>query len=122
MSYQRVPEDFYPSPGYGTQYPPPTAPPPPGYPAGPPPPPPPLGYDGYPPLPPGFPPSQYNHQPIPGGYQGYFNDVYPPPPPYPRTEVYHCEHYEHHDDGCLSFLKGCLATLCCCCMLEECFF
>ncbi|KAH9624332.1 hypothetical protein KSS87_001829 [Heliosperma pusillum] len=117
MSYQGIPHDSYPPPGYGTQYPPPTAPPPtapppPGYPLGAPPPPPP-GYQAYPPpLPHGYTPPQYNQQQRSGGYQGYFNDGYPPyqpPQSYPPTQVYHCDHYHNnHEDGCLSFLKGCV--------------
>lgn len=89
--------------GYGTQYPAPSAPPPPGYP----------GYEGYPP-PQGYGGGGYGQQHHrPGGYQGYFNDGYPPPPPpppppqpYPHTQVYHCEHYHRQEDGCFSFLKG----------------
>ncbi|KAA8530067.1 hypothetical protein F0562_004776 [Nyssa sinensis] len=99
MSYQRVPQDPYPPPGYGSPYPPP-------HPSAPPPPP----YEGYPPGPP--PPPGYPYPPPPHpGYQGYFNEGYPPPPPPPHPpqpyQVYHCEHYQSQDQtGCFSFLQG----------------
>ncbi|CAA2982833.1 Hypothetical predicted protein [Olea europaea subsp. europaea] len=103
MSYQKVPQEPYPPPGYGTY-------PPPGYPSAPPQPP----YEGYPYPPPGYyPPPQR-----PGdSYQGYFNQGYPPPPPPPQYQVPHCEH--HHNDGdtgCTSFLRGWYVNyfLCCC--------
>ncbi|KAI3457786.1 hypothetical protein Pfo_014449 [Paulownia fortunei] len=99
MSYQKVPQQNYPPPGYGTVYPQPA-----GYPSAPPQPP----HEGYPYPPP--PPSGYPYPPPPqpgGGYQGYFNQGYPLPPPPPPPQVYHCEHH-HHDDGsgCTSFLRG----------------
>ncbi|KAI8541264.1 hypothetical protein RHMOL_Rhmol08G0048300 [Rhododendron molle] len=106
MSYQNVPQEPYPPPGYGstTYY--PSAPPAPG-----PPPPPPPQYDGYgappPPPQPGYP---YPPPPYPG-YQGYFSQGYPPPPPPPQPpqpyQIYHCEHYQYQQEsGCFSFLRG----------------
>ncbi|KAG5534666.1 hypothetical protein RHGRI_022705 [Rhododendron griersonianum] len=103
MSYQNVPQEPYPPPGYGstTYY--PSAPPAPG--------PPPPQYDGYgappPPPQPGYP---YPPPPYPG-YQGYFSQGYPPPPPPPQSpqpyQIYHCEHYQYqHESGCFSFLRG----------------
>ncbi|GFY83203.1 hypothetical protein Acr_02g0014430 [Actinidia rufa] len=77
MSYQKVPQEPYPPPGYGSTYPPP------GYPSAPPAPgpPPPPQYEGYapPPPPPAYP---YPAPPQPG-YQGYFSQGYPAPPPPP---------------------------------------
>ncbi|KAK6256214.1 hypothetical protein QUC31_017933 [Theobroma cacao] len=114
MSYQRVPQDPYPPPGYASPY---SAPPPPGYPSAPPRPPTLPPYEGYPPppLPPGYPPyPQRPGQPY-EGYQGYFAEGYPPPPPPPppgHPQYQHCHHYEHHhyqdqsDAGCFSFLQG----------------
>ncbi|MCD7462652.1 hypothetical protein HAX54_049043, partial [Datura stramonium] len=106
MSYQHVHEGPYPPPGYGPPPPQPQGYPPPGMPA------PPGFYDGGYPAPP--PPLG------PHSYQGYFNDQYPPPPP---QHAYHGQGggYYGDDNGCSSFLRGCLATLCCCCLLEECF-
>ncbi|KAM0890369.1 hypothetical protein ACQ4PT_027158 [Festuca glaucescens] len=129
MSYQRIPpEQPYPPPGKSR----------PGI----------LGLshthllpmsDVYPPLHPPHGPSVYpppqpqgpHYQP-PSGYQGYFNQgyrpYYPPPqlpPPSPRygTHHDHCRHRRHGDEGSNSgFLKGCLAALCCCRLLEECCF
>ncbi|KAG9141935.1 hypothetical protein Leryth_009287 [Lithospermum erythrorhizon] len=99
MSYQKVPQDPYPPPGYGSVYPPPQPPPPPGYPSAPPVNP----YEGYPP------PPQYHHHhhqpPPPYAYQGYFNPGcgHPPPPPPP-----HCDHYHEGNDSFTDFLRGCL--------------
>ncbi|CAK7328381.1 unnamed protein product [Dovyalis caffra] len=105
MSYQKVPHEPYPPPGYSSPYPPPgyspSAPPPPPYEGYPLPgaPPPPPGYPGYPPPGP------------PRGYQGYFAEGYPPPPPPPPgpPQYQQCYHYEHHsyeDDGCSSMFRG----------------
>ncbi|XP_039017903.1 cysteine-rich and transmembrane domain-containing protein WIH2-like, partial [Hibiscus syriacus] len=79
--------------------------------------------------PPGFPPPPpsvvYNHTHSaapPPGYQGYYYEGYPspspglPPPPLPPRNDY------NYHNGCTSFLTGCLATLCCCCLLEDCIF
>ncbi|AAF78486.1 Contains weak similarity to GATA-6 DNA-binding protein from Homo sapiens gb/X95701. ESTs gb/N38392, gb/AI998367, gb/H36135, gb/Z26200 come from this gene [Arabidopsis thaliana] len=129
MSYDRVPPESYPPPGYQSHYPPPgypSAPPPPGYPS------PPSHHEGYPPPQPygGYPPP--SSRPYEGGYQGYFaGGGYPhqhhgPPPPPPPQNYDHCHHDHHHyqdsDSGCFSFIRGCLAALCCCCLLEECCF
>ncbi|XP_041012299.1 cysteine-rich and transmembrane domain-containing protein WIH1-like [Juglans microcarpa x Juglans regia] len=58
------------------------------------------------------PPPSYPHpSPPPQGYQGYFHDGHPPPSrPYQRYD----------GSGCPSFLRGCLAALCCCWALEQC--
>ncbi|XP_038700892.1 cysteine-rich and transmembrane domain-containing protein WIH1-like [Tripterygium wilfordii] len=112
MSYQRVPQERYPPPEYSSPY-----PPPPGYPSAPPPP-----YEGYPSSPLGYPAYPPPPRPPYEGYQGYFNGGYPPPLPQPPQQYqhYHCEHYQYQDlgTGCFSFLQGCLATLCCCCVLD----
>ncbi|KAK8627278.1 hypothetical protein V6N13_134893 [Hibiscus sabdariffa] len=81
------------------------------------------------PYPPPPPPSVvYNHThhspSPPPGYQGYYYEGYPslsglPPSPPPRLS--HRNDYNYHN-GCTSFLTGCLATLCCCCLLEDCIF
>ncbi|KAB2042225.1 hypothetical protein ERO13_D02G174400v2 [Gossypium hirsutum] len=84
----------------------------------------------YPPPGPDFPPPPtsvgYNRthrspSPPQPGYQGYCYEGYPssspgllPPRLPPRNEYTH--------NGCTSFLTGCLATLCCCCLLEDCVF
>ncbi|GFY83207.1 proline-rich family protein [Actinidia rufa] len=104
MSYQKVPQEPYPPPGYGSTYPPP------GYPSAPPAPgpPPPPQYEGYapPPPPPAYP---YPAPPQPG-YQGYFSQGYPAPPPPPPPQpyqVYHCDHYHYQDQNCCSsFVRG----------------
>nr|XP_043614416.1 cysteine-rich and transmembrane domain-containing protein WIH2-like [Erigeron canadensis] len=128
----------YPPPSSGTYasntiYPPP----PPGYPSVPPQPP--YNNAGYPPpQPPTYAGVYQYHDPSVGGpvtgysypppspqrpgYQGYFAPQnYPPPPQPPPYQVYHCEHecYDDHD-GCSSFLRGCMAALCFCCILDEC--
>ncbi|KAJ4961042.1 hypothetical protein NE237_020952 [Protea cynaroides] len=115
MSYERVPQQTYPPPGYSSPYPPPQQSYPQPYGVYPPPPPP--GYPGYPPPPPpgnqGYPP------PPPPGYQGYFNEGYPPPP----QQFPPHQQYQYNDQsGCFSVLQGCFAALCCCCLLEECCF
>ncbi|ESR52079.1 hypothetical protein CICLE_v10032964mg [Citrus x clementina] len=81
MSYHPVPHD--------SPCPPPGQPPSP-YPPQPdfPPPQPPVGQP--------FPP------PPPPGYQGYFNEVYPPPPPAPQPS----QDDHQNDTGCCSCLKG----------------
>ncbi|XP_041014326.1 cysteine-rich and transmembrane domain-containing protein WIH1-like [Juglans microcarpa x Juglans regia] len=59
--------------------------------------------------------------PPPPGYQGYFYEGYPPSQPgLAPSQPYHLEHYNDHDSGCSSILRGCLAALCCFCVLEEC--
>ncbi|XP_018806458.2 cysteine-rich and transmembrane domain-containing protein WIH1-like [Juglans regia] len=61
--------------------------------------------------------------PPPPGYQGYFYEGYPPSQPgLAPSQPYHHEHYNDHDSGCFSILRGCLAALCCFCVLEECCF
>ncbi|KMZ74277.1 hypothetical protein ZOSMA_132G00450 [Zostera marina] len=87
-------------------------PPPPFYP---PPPPPSHGHAGYPPY----------------SYQGYFNDGFsysaPHPTQLPPRYLEDCHHHESESESednyhdicfCLSCLKGCLAGLCCCCLLS----
>ncbi|KAK8529556.1 hypothetical protein V6N13_102465 [Hibiscus sabdariffa] len=82
----------------------------------------PLTPSGFPP-PPSVVYNHTHHSPSPPpGYQGYYCEGYPspslgpqPPPLPPRN------HYNYHS-GCTSFLTGCLATLCCCCLLEDCIF
>ncbi|XP_008222355.1 PREDICTED: cysteine-rich and transmembrane domain-containing protein A-like isoform X1 [Prunus mume] len=95
MSYRPVPGE-------------PPTPPPPGY-APPPPPPPPS-----PPPPPDYPPPP--GPPPPPGYQGYY---YPPPPPNPIPPP-PPSHQEDGEPNCFSVLKGCLAAICCCWILDAC--
>ncbi|CAL9214756.1 unnamed protein product [Arabidopsis halleri] len=105
MSYDKVPPESYPPPGYQSHYPPPgypSAPPPPGYPS------PPSHHEGYPPPQPhgGYqpypPPSS---RPYEGGYQGYFaGGGYPhqhhgPPPPPPPQNYNHCHHDHYHNQS-----------------------
>ncbi|CAH8388998.1 unnamed protein product [Eruca vesicaria subsp. sativa] len=111
MSYEKVPPESYPPPGYQSHYPPPgypSAPPPPGYP--------PPQHEGYPPPQPhGYPPPQsHGYPPYPpprpyeGGYQGYFAGNYPPPPPPQQCNHYQQDHHHYQDsnsDGS-SFLRG----------------
>ncbi|KAI5417900.1 hypothetical protein KIW84_042507, partial [Lathyrus oleraceus] len=71
--------------------------------------PPPQGYpqkDAYPP--PGYPSQGYPPQGYPP-QQGY---GYPPPQQYAQQPPQRQE---------VGFLEGCLAALCCCCMLDACF-
>ncbi|XP_042455323.1 cysteine-rich and transmembrane domain-containing protein WIH2-like [Zingiber officinale] len=79
---------------YNQQQPPIGVPPPQGY-----------GKDAYPP--PGYPASGYPPQ------QGYPQQGYPPqyaqPPP------------RNQQSSGPSFVEGCLAALCCCCLLDACF-
>ncbi|KAI4298580.1 hypothetical protein L6164_032121 [Bauhinia variegata] len=93
---------------YNQQPPPVGVPPPQGYP-------PPEGYakDAYPP--PGYPP------------QGYPQGGYPPPPPAQGYPPPYAPQYaqpppqqqqQSSGPGCL---EGCLAALCCCCLLDACF-
>ncbi|XP_039033997.1 basic salivary proline-rich protein 2-like isoform X1 [Hibiscus syriacus] len=112
MSYQRVPQDPYPPPGYNPYFPPP---PPEGHPSAPPPP----SFDGYPPPPPSgfpaYPPPEPPQQPPYEGYQGYFAEGYPPPPGgNPQYQQCHPQQYEQYhyqedqsDAGCFAFLQGC---------------
>lgn len=78
--------------------------------------PPDQGYpkDAYPP--PGYPPQGY-----PQGYppQGYPPQGYPPPPPYaPQYGQPPRQQQGSSGPGCM---EGCLAALCCCCLLDACF-
>ncbi|XP_072980748.1 protein CYSTEINE-RICH TRANSMEMBRANE MODULE 13-like [Typha angustifolia] len=87
---------------YNQQQPPVGVPPPQGYPS--------EGYgkDAYPP--PGYPPQGYA--------QGYPQpQAYPPqgyPPPYAQQPP-------RQQSSGPSFMEGCLAALCCCCLLDACF-
>ncbi|XP_077233463.1 protein CYSTEINE-RICH TRANSMEMBRANE MODULE 13-like [Tasmannia lanceolata] len=72
--------------------------------------PPPQGYpskDAYPP--PGYPPQGYAQGYPPQGYppQGYPPQGYAQPPPQQNSGP--------------SCMEGCLAALCCCCLLDACF-
>ncbi|CAM8950947.1 unnamed protein product [Rhodiola kirilowii] len=83
-------------------------------------PPPPGNFQPSPPPPP--PPGRYDYD----GYQGYFDQGYPPPPPRPLPPQ-HYNHYQQpynydYDNGCDSFLRRCLGFLCCCWLLEACCF
>ncbi|XP_050206619.1 protein CYSTEINE-RICH TRANSMEMBRANE MODULE 13 [Mercurialis annua] len=76
--------------------------------------------------------SYYNQQqqppvgvPPPQGYPT--KDAYPPPgypvqgyPPqgYPPPQGYYAQQPPRQETG---FLEGCLAALCCCCLLDACF-
>uniref|UniRef100_J3LXC8 Cysteine-rich transmembrane CYSTM domain-containing protein n=1 Tax=Oryza brachyantha TaxID=4533 RepID=J3LXC8_ORYBR len=58
------------------------------------------------------------------GYQTYFSEENPShgwsqqQSAAPSDGPYN---YGYHDDpDCLTFLRGCLAGLCCCCLLEQC--
>ncbi|XP_062155973.1 cysteine-rich and transmembrane domain-containing protein WIH2 [Alnus glutinosa] len=79
--------------------------------------------------------SYYNQQQAPVGVpppQGYPKDAYPPPgypvqgypqqPGYPPQQGYAPQYYSQQpprqEQG---FLEGCLAALCCCCLLDACF-
>uniref|UniRef100_A0A7N0UX64 Uncharacterized protein n=1 Tax=Kalanchoe fedtschenkoi TaxID=63787 RepID=A0A7N0UX64_KALFE len=108
------------------QYPPPGS----GYPApfpgpdsfNPGPPPPPGNFQPPPPPPPTYGGGSYGYD----GYQGYFDQGYPPPPPRPLPPQ-HYNHYQPPNDydynyGCDSFLRRCLGFLCCCWLLEACCF
>ncbi|XP_010929636.1 uncharacterized protein [Elaeis guineensis] len=76
-------------------------------------PPPPQVEYGYPYSSP--PPPKVSQSPRPPSHQDY-NDEYPPPPPSQPN----CHSHDH--GCCLSFLKGWLAALCCCCMVKGCYF
>ncbi|KAI5651056.1 hypothetical protein M9H77_37061 [Catharanthus roseus] len=103
MSYQKFPHGPYPPPGQSSPYPPP------GFPSAPPGPyegyPPPASYEGYPPPPPqpGYP---YPPPRPADGYQGYFNQGYPPP-----YQVHHVDHHHSDDDSGCSFLRGWYVSL-----------
>nr|ACG25707.1 annexin A7 [Zea mays] len=92
----------------------------------------------YPPPPPAPPPAMAN--PPQGGYgygyqyQGYLGEAANPPPPYYYTgswpeqppapsdgAPFRYRYLQDQDDAnCITFLRGCLAGLCCCCLLERC--
>lgn len=120
MSYQnnKGMVEGYPPPGYTPPYPYP----PPGY-QGPPAP----GYPYPPPPPPGYqPPLDQAHcchhgspQGYQQGYQGYFNPGYPPQQ-YPPPQQYSTFSSPDTQGGYTGFLEGCMAALCCCCLLGEC--
>ncbi|KAK9071098.1 hypothetical protein SSX86_009666 [Deinandra increscens subsp. villosa] len=94
------PPQIYPTPGYPPQGYPPQGYPPQGYPPGYPP----QGYPSY-----GYPPQGYPPHGYP--YQGY--------PPQPQYNIHYGPPQHHkHDNG---FMEGCLAMLCCCCLLDVCF-
>ncbi|XP_052881373.1 protein CYSTEINE-RICH TRANSMEMBRANE MODULE 7-like [Gossypium arboreum] len=74
-----------------------------------------------PPTPVGYTRTHHSPSPPQPGYQGYCYEGYPSSSPGlllprlpPRNDYTH--------NGCTSFLTGCLATLCCCCLLEDCVF
>ncbi|KAF8667267.1 hypothetical protein HU200_052936 [Digitaria exilis] len=73
----------------------------------------------YPPPPPANPPEGYQ-------YQDYFGGSEQPPyghhgrwPGQAAPSEAGPLHY-HDDADCITFLRGCLAGLCCCCLLEQC--
>ncbi|KAK8492631.1 hypothetical protein V6N11_030853 [Hibiscus sabdariffa] len=79
--------------------------------------------------PPAFPPppsvvyNHIHHSPSPPpGYQGYYYEGYPSPPPGPQPPPLPPRNHYNYHHGCTSFLTGCLATLCCCCLFEDCIF
>ncbi|KFK31012.1 hypothetical protein AALP_AA6G057000 [Arabis alpina] len=66
--------------------------------------------------PPPFPPTRARHQDYYGGY-GHLH----PPPLRPYRDEYYGEG-EGEYDGCSSFLRSCLTTMCCCWLVEQCCF
>ncbi|OIW12852.1 hypothetical protein TanjilG_24785 [Lupinus angustifolius] len=85
---------------YNQQQPPVGVPPPQGYPQE-------YGKGAYPP--PGYPPQGYPPPQYPA--QGY-------PPPYAPQYAQPPPQQNQSNSGCM---EGCLAALCCCCLLEACF-
>ncbi|KAJ4879251.1 hypothetical protein Rs2_36305 [Raphanus sativus] len=87
-------------------------PPPQGYPWAPPP-----HQEGNPPPP----PPTCDHE---AQYQFYFVGNYrypgrtPPTQPLKIYKLYQQDHYQDSNSGGSSFLHGCLAALCCCCVLD----
>ncbi|TVU14808.1 hypothetical protein EJB05_38301, partial [Eragrostis curvula] len=77
-------------------------------------------------------PQVYPPPPNPQGqgyqqYQGYLGEENPsyssygwsqhPPPAHSQQGPF--QHYQE-DPDCITFLRGCFAGLCCCCLLEQC--
>ncbi|XP_039020444.1 cysteine-rich and transmembrane domain-containing protein WIH1-like [Hibiscus syriacus] len=75
--------------------------------------------------------SYYSHQQPPVGApppQGYPpKDAYPPPAPgypvepYPHPPAQYTTDSPRQQKKETGFLEGCLAALCCCCLLDACF-